>query len=230
MALLLVASTPIGNLGDVSERFKEAVESADLIACEDTRVFSRLCHSKGIKYPKLVSYHDHNEKDRIDYFLSELGLGLTVLLASSAGTPLISDPGYSIVRAAIEFGIIVSPIPGPCAAVSALSCSGLRVDKFAFAGFPPKKPGKLIKYLTELKTFQGTLIFYESPFRILKLVTAAVEVYGNCRAVIAREITKLHEEFIRMPLADLVSHLTSRNIKGEIVLLIENDKSMHEQD
>ena len=223
MTLLLVASTPIGNLGDVSERFRESVEKADLVACEDTRVFSRLCNAKGVKYPKLVSYHDHNEKDRVDYIISELRSGLTVLLASSAGTPLISDPGYNIVNAAIEQGINVSPVPGPCAAISALSCSGLRVDRFAFVGFPPKKPGKLLKFLTELKSFQGTIIFYESQFRILKLVSAALEVYGDSRAVVARELTKLHEEFIRMTLSELKSHLTTRTLKGEIVFLVENN-------
>ncbi len=170
----------------------------------------------------MISYHEHNERDRISTLLNELNNGATVLLASNAGTPLISDPGYAIVRAAIEAGVTVSPIPGPSAALSALCCSGLRVDRFAFLGFPPRKPGKLVNFLKEASRFDGTLIMYESPNRVSKLVGAACQVFGDAPAVLARELTKIHEEFLRGGLFELSKTLEIRELIGECCLLIEN--------
>ncbi|MFA4986312.1 MAG: 16S rRNA (cytidine(1402)-2'-O)-methyltransferase [Candidatus Brocadiia bacterium] len=222
MGELWVGSTPIGNLSDASPRLREAIEKADLIACEDTRVCASLCAALGLRYRRMVSYYEQNERQRCDELAGELAAGKTILLLSSAGTPLISDPGYHIVKRAVEEGVRVSPIPGPCAAIAALSCSGLRVDKFAFLGFPPRKPGKLRSFLTSHAGFDGTLIMYESANRVARLATAAYEVFGPVQGVLGREITKLHEEFIRGNLRMLAAELEARpNLKGECCLMIE---------
>ncbi len=219
---LYVAATPIGNAGDASARLRELVERVEVVACEDTRVFGKLCRLLGVKAPRLVSYHEHNEREKADYFLGVLEGGGDVLLASNAGTPLLSDPGYVLVRRAVERGFRVSPLPGPNAAVAALSCSGLRVDRFAFLGFPPRKEGRLARFLEEAGKFDGTVIMYESPRRLARLVKKAAEVLGARRAVVARELTKIHEEFIRGTLPELAEALSARNLKGECCLLVEN--------
>ena len=222
MGLLLVAATPIGNLKDVSERLKEAIRDASSVACEDTRVFRKLCNALAIQSPRLLSYYEHNERESSGGILKLLDVGETVLLVSNAGTPLISDPGYQVVRQALEAGHRVSPIPGASAVITALSCSGLRSDKFAFLGFPPRKPSKLRAFLSGFNQFPGTIILYESPYRVHKLVAAAQEVFGPVDAVLAREMTKLHEEFIRASLDRMTHILSTRKLKGECCLLIEN--------
>ena len=223
--VLYVAATPIGNLEDVTPRLLETIASVSLVACEDTRVFGRLCARHKVARPALKPFYEHNEERLTQQVLENLEEGRSVLLASNAGTPLISDPGYKLVRTAIEHGYRVSPLPGPNAAVTALCASGLRVDRFAFLGFPPRKPGKLRNFLSLYKSFDGTLIFYESPHRVAKLSRACLEVFGNCPAVLARELTKLHEEFLRDELDKLSETLESQKVRGECSLLVQNDKS-----
>ncbi|MDZ7814965.1 MAG: 16S rRNA (cytidine(1402)-2'-O)-methyltransferase [Planctomycetota bacterium] len=221
--VLYVAATPIGNLDDVTPRLLETIGSVALVACEDTRVFGRLCARHSVSRPSLKAYHEHNERQLAARVLEVLSAGDSVLLVSNAGTPLISDPGYKLVRAAIDNGIRVSPLPGPNAAIAALSASGLRVDRFAFVGFPPKKPGKLRNFLVRYKLFDGTLIFYESPHRVAKLTEACREVFGNCPAVVARELTKMHEQFLRYDLDSLIRYLAAHKVRGECSLLVQND-------
>jgi 16S rRNA (cytidine1402-2'-O)-methyltransferase len=219
---LLVAATPIGNLSDISQSLRSAIESADAVACEDTRVFGRLCMAISVKHGRLIALYEHNERDRAKTIADMVESGNTVLLVSNAGTPLMSDPGFNVVREAVKRGLAVSPIPGPCSAVAALSCSGLRTDRFAFAGFPPRKCGKLARFLEELSNFDGTVILFESPQRIAKLVNACAERFGPAPAVVARELTKMHEEFLRGNLQEISAILESRELRGECILLIEN--------
>ncbi|HXV73554.1 MAG TPA: 16S rRNA (cytidine(1402)-2'-O)-methyltransferase, partial [Sphingomonadales bacterium] len=218
---LYVAATPIGNLSDFSPRAKAVLEAADAILCEDTRVTKKLLSAFGISKP-LLTLHEHNEDKAVPGLIKRLQGGETLALVSDAGTPLISDPGFLLVRAAQEAGIPVIPIPGPSAAVAALMASGLAPDKFLFAGFLPAKDGQRQKALEDLKAIPATLIFYESPNRVVKTLGTMVRVFGPAReAAMARELTKLHEEIIRKPLAELLDTLKERDsIKGEVVLLV----------
>jgi 16S rRNA (cytidine1402-2'-O)-methyltransferase len=193
---LYIVATPIGNLEDITLRALRVLGEADLIACEDTRQTRKLLDHAGISKPA-VSYHDHNEASRATELIGKLLSGANIALVSDAGTPLISDPGYRVVEAAIEAGIVVVPIPGACAAVAALSASGLPPDSFRFCGFLPPKSSQRRKLLEELANETGTLIFYEAPHRILDALDDIAEVMGTRRVVVGREITKLHEEFLR---------------------------------
>jgi 16S rRNA (cytidine1402-2'-O)-methyltransferase len=217
---LLVVATPIGNLDDLSPRARAAFESADLIACEDTRHTGRLLAHLGIKKP-LVSLHEHNERQRLPRLLADLREGKTIALASDAGTPLLSDPGFLLVREAAAAGIRIEPIPGPAAPLAALVASGLPPYPFTFAGFPPPKTGKRRTFYRGWADLGHTLIFFESPHRLLASLEDALAELGDRPAAIARELTKMHEEVLRGQLSELLEDLKVRpSLKGEFVVVI----------
>jgi 16S rRNA (cytidine1402-2'-O)-methyltransferase len=217
---LLVVSTPIGNLDDLTPRARAAFESADVVACEDTRHTGLLLHHLGIKKP-LVSLHEHNERQRLPRLLADLAEGKTVALASDAGTPLLSDPGFLLVREAAARGIRIEPLPGPSALLAALVASGLPPYPFAFAGFPPPKSGKRRTFFRTWAAFPHTLIFYESPHRLLASLDDALAELGDRPAAIGRELTKLHEEVLRGSLSVLREELGKRaSLKGELVVVL----------
>jgi 16S rRNA (cytidine1402-2'-O)-methyltransferase len=217
---LFVVTTPIGNLGDLSPRARTAFAAAELVACEDTRVTGRLLHQLGIKKP-LVSLHDHNERQRLPRLLAELAAGKTIALCSDAGTPLLSDPGFVLVREAAAQGVVVEPVPGPSAVLAALVGSGLPPYPFTFAGFAPPKSGKRRAFYRGLAALGHTLVVFESPHRLLASLEDARAELGDRRAAIARELTKLHEEFLRGRLSELAATLGERaSLKGEFVLVI----------
>jgi len=217
---LYIVATPIGNLEDISSRALRILREADLIACEDTRQTRKLLDRYDISKP-LVSYHEHNEKERAAELLRDLESGKTVALVSDAGTPLIADPGYRLVEAARAQGIAVSPIPGPSALIAALSASGLPTDSFYFRGFLPAKRNARQELLEELRAIQATIVAYETPHRLLEALEDIIEVLGDRPIVLARELTKIHEEFLRGTAVELRATLAERpSIKGEIVLMI----------
>lgn len=227
MALYLV-STPIGNLEDITLRALNVLKSVDLIACEDTRHTGRLLNHFGIAKPT-ASYHEHNEQARAEELVQRLVEGKSVAIVSDAGTPGISDPAYRIVLAAIENKITVVPIPGAVALIAGLVASGLPTDSFLFAGFLPSKKMARRTRLEELKAERATLVFYEAPHRIRETLIDALEVLGDRRASLARELTKLHEQFIRGKLSELVAHFEINQPRGEMTLVIagnEKDNSI----
>jgi 16S rRNA (cytidine1402-2'-O)-methyltransferase len=215
---LYIVATPIGNLEDISKRALRILGEADLVACEDTRRTRVLMNHFGIK-TKTISYHEHNERDRSEQICKLLVSGKNVALVSDAGTPLINDPGFRVINAAIELNLAVVPIPGPTAFVSALVASGLRSDQFFFAGFLPARANARRAKLEELRALPATLIFYEAPHRIAATLKDALDVLGNRSAVVARELTKIHEEIARGSLHDL-SERFAETARGEMVLLI----------
>ncbi len=217
---LYVVATPIGNMDDITLRALKILRAVQRIAAEDTRRTGRLLAHHGIKTP-LVSYHEHNERQRTGELLQRLTGGESIALVSDAGTPAISDPGYVLVHEAVCQGIAVSPIPGPSAAIAALSAAGLPTDAFLFLGFPPRKAGRRKQELLSLAEERRTLIWYESPHRIARFTREVHEALGERFAVIGREITKRYEEFMRGSLSDLAEELNQRSeIKGEITLLV----------
>jgi 16S rRNA (cytidine1402-2'-O)-methyltransferase len=217
---LYVVATPIGNLEDISFRAVRILGEVDRIACEDTRQTRKLLDRHGISKP-LVSYHEHNEQVRSGELLLELLAGKNIALVSDAGTPLIADPGYRLVQQAREQGIVVCPIPGPSAVLAALSASGLPTDSFLFQGFLPSKKAQRRKVLEDLKTSPATLVFFETPHRILETLQDIAETLGPRAVVLARELTKIHEEFLRGTPVELGETLGKRqSVKGEIVLMI----------
>lgn len=218
MALYLVA-TPIGNLEDITLRALRVLREASLIACEDTRHTRRLLDHYNISRPT-ISYHEHNERERADELTSRLVSGESIALVTDAGTPGISDPAYRIVTAAISAGVTVIPIPGPAAFVAGLIASGLPTDSFFFAGFLPPKTQARRARLAELERITSTLIFYEAPHRVRAALSDAIEVLGDRRAALARELTKLHEEFIRGSLSEILERLASAPPRGEMTLVI----------
>lgn len=218
--VLYVVSTPIGNLEDITMRAIRVLREADLIACEDTRQTRKLLDHFGIS-TAMLSYHEHNELSRASELAARLKAGETIALVSDAGTPLISDPGYRVVAAAIAAGITVTPIPGPSATLTALAASGLAIDSFRFCGFLPPKASQRKKLLDQLKHETCTLIFYEAPHRVLDTLDDITAVLGPREVVIARELTKLHEEFLRGTAAEIHARLAERPvIRGEISLLV----------
>jgi len=221
---LYLVATPIGNLGDITHRAVETLSAVDVIACEDTRhsqkLLNHLCITK-----KLISYHEHNEEARSTELVGVLQEGKSVAVISDAGTPGINDPGYRIVRKAIENEIDVVPIPGASALVVALSSSGLPSDSYFFGGFLPAKKGERRRRLAELASIPGTLVFYEAPHRLSAALSDCLEVLGDREAVVARELTKMHEEFSRGTLSQLVLRFELVTPKGEIVLLIDRTGS-----
>lgn len=218
--ILYLVATPIGNLQDMTFRAVEVLRTVDIIACEDTRHSIKLLNHFRISN-KLTSYHEHNELERADELIDKLKAGSSVALISDAGTPAISDPGHVVVKAAIEAGIAVVPVPGAAAFVVAAIASGLPVGSLFFGGFLPSKKGDRRRRLEELASLPATLVIYESPHRIEKSLLDCLEILGDRRAVIARELTKLHEEFLRGTLSELIAQLARSPIKGEIVLAID---------
>ena len=221
-AVLYIVATPIGNLADMVPRAVEVLQSADLVAAEDTRHSQRLFSHFSIDTP-LVAYHDHSDDVRTGKILERLAEGQTVALISDAGTPLISDPGYRLVREAREQGFQVVPIPGPCAFVAALSAAGLPSDRFTFEGFLPSKSLAREKALSALAGETRTMVFYEAPHRVLETLQAMAECFGGAReAAIARELTKAFETIHLLPLGELVEWVRadSNQQRGEIVLVV----------
>lgn len=217
---LLVVATPIGNLDDLSPRARQAFERADLVACEDTRHTGLLLSRLGIKRP-LLSLHEHNERQRLPRLLDALERGETIALASDAGTPLVSDPGFVLVREAVARGVRVEPVPGPSAVLAALVVSGLPPHPFTFCGFPPPKRGKRRTFYRRFAELDHTLVLFESPHRLVASLEDAEEVLGDRAAVVARELTKLHEEVLRGALSEVRAELAGRgSVKGEVVIVI----------
>lgn len=217
---LFIIATPIGNLKDLSERSKDILADVDLIFAEDTRVSIKLLHHLGLK-KKLVSCHKFNEKARIAELERAFERGENIALMSDAGTPLVSDPGQSLVIAAIEIGFEICAIPGPTAFVQALIGSGLPCDRFSFYGFLPDKRKHLVRFLEELKDDNKTLVFYVSPHGLEKKLSIIEEILGDRKACLARELTKMHEEYIRATLNTLPDSLSEENLRGEFTLVIE---------
>jgi 16S rRNA (cytidine1402-2'-O)-methyltransferase len=217
---LYLISTPIGNLEDITFRAVRILKESSVIAAEDTRHTQKLCNYYQIHTP-LTSYHDFNKEEKTPILLHRLHEGYPVSLVCDAGTPLISDPGFYLVRRAIVENIVVTAIPGPSSILTALCASGLPTDQFRFEGFIPKKPGAREKLFHALKEQPGTIIFFDNPHRLEKTLTALHAILGNRNIVIARELTKLNEEFIRGSLDDIIPVLAQRRIKGEITILVQ---------
>ena len=217
---LYLVATPIGNLADITHRALQVLRDVALVACEDTRHTRKLLQHYSIE-TKTVSYHEHNEQQRARELIELLQQGSDVAVVSDAGTPAISDPGFRLVRAAIENGIAVVPVPGPSALIAALVAAGLPTDEFFFGGFLPARSSARRTRLNELRAVPGTLIFYEAPHRLAASLKDAYEVLGEREAVVARELTKLHEELRRGRLSELAEHYATVEPRGEIVLLID---------
>jgi len=217
---LYVVATPLGNLEDVTLRALRVLREASLIACEDTRRTAKLLRAHGIS-TRTTSYFEHNERWKGEQILAELRLGRDVALVSDAGTPGISDPGFRLVREARAAGLCVLPVPGASAAVAALSVAGLPTDRFLFVGFLPAKASARQKAIAEFTSARETLVFYESPVRVLATLADLQAAFGDREAFLGRELTKLHEEHLRGPLSTLRAGLSSREaVKGEIVLVL----------
>ena len=218
--ILYIVATPIGNLEDLTYRAARILREVNLIACEDTRQTRKLLDHYSIQQTA-ISYHEHNEATRAVELVQRLLGGENIALVSDAGVPLVSDPGYRVVRAAIDAGVTVTPVPGPSAALAALSASGLATDSFRFAGFLPSKSGQRQRLLREMTKVNETMVFYESPHRILDALADINEILGTRPVVVARELTKVHEEFLRGTAREVHAVLSTRpTIKGEITLLI----------
>lgn len=217
---LFLVATPIGNLEDITFRAVRILKEVDLIACEDTRHTRRLLDHYGVDKPT-ISYHEHNERERVESLIHRLIEGINIAVVSDAGTPLISDPGYRLVRAAADAGIRIVPVPGPSAILAALTASGLPTDSFFFGGFVSQKQGARRKMLESLAALDCTLVFYEAPHRILETLQDIAEIYGDREIVLTRELTKLHEEFLRGTALALFRNLQEReSVKGEITLIV----------
>ena len=218
---LYIVSTPIGNLEDITNRAVKTLKEVDIIACEDTRVTKKLLNYLSVNKP-LQSYHEHNETKKSIELASELLKGKNIALVSDAGTPGISDPGYRLIKLASENEIEILTIPGPCAATSALSISGLPTSSFTFIGFAPRTEKKRKDFLEEIKNYLQTIIFYESPYRVLKTLNAIQEVFGDRNCSVSRELTKIYEETIRGKLSEVISILEKKEkIKGEFTIVVE---------
>jgi 16S rRNA (cytidine1402-2'-O)-methyltransferase len=217
---LVVCGTPIGNLGDASPRLAEALAAADLVACEDTRQTGKLLAHLGVK-ARMVSYHDANEHSRAAELADEVAAGKLVALVADAGMPLVSDPGHDLIGACLARDLPVEVVPGPSAALAALVLSGLPTDRFCFEGFLPRKPGPRDRRLAELAGERRTMVFFEAPHRVLATLAAMAGAFGPDRpAAVARELTKLHEETLRGPLAGLRERLEAQAPRGELTLVV----------
>lgn len=216
---LHIVATPIGNLNDVSARAAETLKSVDLIACEDTRQTGKLLHHLGISKP-MVSLHDHNERQRTPQLIEQLKSGQSIALVSDGGTPLVSDPGWHLVRKAIDADLPVSWIPGPSALIGALVLSGLPTERFIFEGFLPVTSGRKRARLEALKGEERTVVIYESPHRILKTLNEIKEVIGDVPAACARELTKMFEDVQRGSVSELIAHFEQKIPKGELVVIL----------
>jgi 16S rRNA (cytidine1402-2'-O)-methyltransferase len=218
---LYLVATPIGNLEDITHRAVRLLGEVDLIACEDTRHTRKLLSHYGIS-TKTISYHEHNERERAAELIEQLHSGLNIALVTDAGMPSISDPGFRLTRAAIENDLLVVPVPGANALTTALVASGLPTDDFFFGGFLPSRSGARRARLAELRSLAATLIFYEGPHRIAATLKDAFEILGEREAVVARELTKLHEELARGRLSELAARFADpESARGEMVLIID---------
>jgi 16S rRNA (cytidine1402-2'-O)-methyltransferase len=218
---LYVVSTPIGNMGDVTQRAIEVLAQVDAVACEDTRRTGLLLERSGVN-ARMISYHEHNKLKRTPELLEMLRQGKRVALVSDAGTPGVSDPGFYLIRAAVERSVRVVPVPGASALLAALVVSGLPCDRFAFEGFLPKRAGRRRKRLLELTNEPRTMVFFEPARRIIRLLGELAEVWGEERkVVIGRELTKKHEEVIRGRLGEVLASLGGRELKGETVVVVD---------
>lgn len=224
---LFIVATPIGNLEDITLRALRILKEVDLIAAEDTRHTRKLLSHYQISTP-LVSYHDHNKEVRTPELISKLHKNADIALVTDAGTPSVSDPGFFFVCNAIEAGISVVPVPGVCAAIAALSVSGLPSDKFSFVGFLPRKKNKRMEVLRGLKKEAKTLILYESPHRLLSTLSELIDIVGDRKGVVARELTKYHEEIVRGTLLQIFATISDRaSVKGECTILVEGKNQEH---
>jgi 16S rRNA (cytidine1402-2'-O)-methyltransferase len=220
---LYLVATPIGNLEDVTRRALRVLAEADVVACEDTRRTRALLEHFGIR-ARTVSYHEHNERERAEELAAALEGGASVALVSDAGTPGINDPGFRLVRACVERGLRVVPVPGPTAFVAALTASGLPTDEFYFGGFLPARSHARRERLASVRALRATLVFYETPHRIAHALADAREVLGEREAAVARELTKIHEEIVRGRLGELAARFSIEGVaRGEMVLVIDRD-------
>ena len=222
LGILYLVATPIGNLADISQRALETLQTVDLIACEDTRHTGKLLNHFGIK-KRLVSYHEHNENTRTEEFAELLMEGKSIAVVSDAGTPGVCDPALRVVQKAHEIGTKVVSIPGAVAFVNALVVSGLPTDSIFFGGFLPSKKNDRRRRLSEVAAIPATLIFYETPHRLAKSLIDCLEVLGNRKIAVVREITKLHEEIVLGNLEQLAERFSLSDVKGEIVLVIDRE-------
>jgi len=214
---LVLVATPIGNLDDLSPGVRKALEGADVVLAEDTRRSAKIA-PQGCR---MTSYHDHNAAKMVPRIEEMLRQGLTLALVTDAGMPGVSDPSFRAVRAALEVGAEVTVVPGPSAVTTALAGSGLPVDRFCFEGFLPRKKGKRLARLREMAEYPGTLIYFVGPHHLLRQLRETAEVMGDRRACVARELTKLHEEYARGRLTELAEEFARRKPRGEITLLVE---------
>lgn len=217
---LYIVATPIGNLGDITVRALATLAAAEVILCEDTRTTAKLLERYAIR-TRTAPYHEHNAEKVRPVILDRLAAGATIALVSDAGMPLVSDPGYRLVREAVDRGIPVTACPGPSAVLTGLALSGLPTDRFLFAGFMPQKPGERARVLAELADVRATLVFFESPHRIVETVAELERLLPDRQVAVARELTKLHEEILRGTPVEIGTALAARPaVKGEITLLI----------
>ncbi len=216
--MLYLVSTPIGNLGDITERAREVLRAVDTVLAEDTRVSRKLLDHIGADKP-MIAYHDHNKEKITPRLIEMLAGGKDMALITDAGTPGIADPAFFLVREAIRAGVTLCPIPGASSVLAALVCSGLPCDRFVFENFLPVKQGKRRRVLESLKAEKRTVVFFESPYRIMKVLGDMHEVLGEVSAVIGRELTKLHEEFVRGTPGELLAHFKRHPPRGEFVVM-----------
>ncbi|MCQ1996281.1 16S rRNA (cytidine(1402)-2'-O)-methyltransferase [Arthrobacter sp. zg-Y1171] len=220
---IVLAATPIGNMGDATNRLIGLLESADIIAAEDTRRLHRLVSALGITTRgRIISYHEHNEASRTADLLEMVRGGATLLMVTDAGMPAVSDPGFRLVEAAAAEGLTVTAAPGPSAVLTALALSGLPTDRFCFEGFLPRKPGERSSRLAKLVGEQRTMVFFEAPHRLEPMLRALDAAFGgDRRAAVARELTKLHEQVLRGPLRELLEWAEAGDVRGEIAVVVE---------
>lgn len=224
MGRLFVVATPIGNLEDITLRALRVLKEVSLIAAEDTRHTKTLLTHYGIAKP-LTSYHEHNERQKAPELIAKLKEGLDIALVSDAGTPGISDPGYRLIRAAVEGSVQVVPIPGPSALIAALSVSGFATDEFTYKGFLPATKGKRMAMLSEMKIPNHTFIVYESPRRLCATLEDVYQVMGDVDIMIGRELTKIHEEAIRGRVSGIIESLKGKEVRGEVVIVLRTGEA-----
>lgn len=216
---IYLVPTPIGNMGDMTARGLEVLAEVSMVACEDTRVSGNLLKKLNLK-KKFISYHEFNEAARAEQLAGIVAEGQSVAVITDAGSPGISDPAFRIVRAAIEHGLEIVALPGPCAIIPAVTASGLPTDRFFFEGFLTNKSAARRRRLRQLASYDHTLVFYESPHRVHKTLADMLEVLGDRQACLAREISKKFEQYIRGSLGEIIEQVKDRNVKGEIVLVL----------
>ncbi len=227
--MLYLCATPIGNLGDISSRCVEILNSVDLIAAEDTRHTLKLLNHLGISKP-MTSYHEHNKKEKGEYIISLLKEGKDVALVSDAGTPAISDPGEDLVSLCIEHNLDITSVPGPVAAVNALILSGLSTRRFTFEGFLSVTKRRKKIHLESLKNDTHTLIFYEAPHKLTTTLKDMLDIFGNRKIALVRELTKVHEEVLRFTLAEALLYFEEHSPRGEYVIVVEGAKEAEDTD